>query len=375
MPAARGNLDMSKVAEPPSAKVVSRSPVQGSTTRSFGKTVGRVAVGLALLAGVIFGFRAWQHARTWVSTDDAFLAAHVEQVSSQIAARVESVMVRDNESVKPGQLLVKLDDRDLRMAVQQREAKLASAKADVAKAEALELGAQSAAQQAAAQLESAKAKSENSEIELSRSKRLRESGTVAQQDLDTAEKNAVTDRASVVAGEKQIASLQAGVRYATASLEAARASVAEAEANLATAKLNLSYAVITAKQDGRVTVKTVEPGNYVQPGQALMAIVSSHVWVEANYKETQLARLQPGQEAIVYVDAYPDLVLHGHVDSVQAGSGAQFSLLPPENATGNYVKVVQRVPVKIVLDLVEKDIPLLGPGMSVVPEIRVRNRE
>lgn len=104
-----------------------------------------------------------------------------------------------------------------------------------------------------------------------------------------------------------------------------------------------------------------------------MAIVSNHVWVKANYKETQLARLQPGQEAMVYVDAYPDLVLRGHVDSVQAGSGAQFSLLPPENATGNYVKVVQRVPVKIVLDLVEKDIPLLGPGMSVVPEVRVGN--
>ena len=364
---------MSKVAESPNAKVVSRGAVQGDARSSLGKTVVRVVVGLALLAGMIFGVRAWQHARMWVSTDDAFLDAHVEQVSSRIAARVESVLVRDNEVVKAGQLLVKLDDRDLRMAVQQREAKLASARADVAKAEALQLASQSAAQQAAAQLESAKAKAENSEIELSRSKRLRESGTVAQQDLDTAEKNAVTDRASVVAAEKQIGSLEAGVRYATASLEAARASVAEAEANLATVKLNLSYAEVTAKQDGRVTVKTVEPGNYVQPGQALMAIVSSRVWVEANYKETQLARLRPGQEAMVYVDAYPDLVLRGHVDSVQAGSGAQFSLLPPENATGNYVKVVQRVPVKIVLDLAEQDIPLLGPGMSVVPEVRVGN--
>lgn len=168
---------MSKVAEPPSARMVSRGSVQGDATRSFGKIVVRVIVGLALLAGVIVGFRAWQHARTWVSTDDAFLDAHVEQVSSQIAARFDAVLVRDNELVEAGQLLVKLDDRDLRMAVEQREAKLASAKADVAKAEALQVAAQSAAQQTAAQLESAKAKSENSEIELSRSERWRESGT------------------------------------------------------------------------------------------------------------------------------------------------------------------------------------------------------
>jgi membrane fusion protein, multidrug efflux system len=268
---------------------------------------------------------------------------------------------------------VALDDRDLRVATEQREAKLTSAKADVTKAEAQQIAAQAAALQVAAQLESAKAKSDNSQIELNRAKRLREAGAVAQQELDTAEKNALTDQASVVAGEKQVASLQAGIRYTEAAVEVAKAAVAEAEASLATARLDLSYAAIVAKQDGRVTVKTVEPGNYVQPGQELMAIVSGDVWIEANYKETQLAQVRPGQEAVVRVDAYPDLELHGHVDSIQAGSGAQFSLLPPENATGNYVKVVQRVPVKIVLDLAGKDIPLLGPGMSVVPEIRVRN--
>jgi membrane fusion protein, multidrug efflux system len=305
--------------------------------------------------------------------DDAFLNAHVERVSSRIAGRVESVRVQDNEFVHAGQLLVALDDRDLRVATEQREAKLTSAKADVTKAEAQQIAAQAAALQVAAQLESAKAKSDNSQIELNRAKRLREAGAVAQQELDTAEKNALTDQASVVAGEKQVASLQAGIRYTEAAVEVAKAAVAEAEASLATARLDLSYAAIVAKQDGRVTVKTVEPGNYVQPGQQLMAIVSGDVWIEANYKETQLAQVRPGQEAVVRVDAYPDLELHGHVDSIQAGSGAQFSLLPPENATGNYVKVVQRVPVKIVLDLAGKDIPLLGPGMSVVPEIRVRN--
>ena len=250
--------------------------------------------GVALLAGLVLGVRAWQHGRNWVGTDDAFLNAHVEQVSSRIAGRVESVPVRDNEFVRAGQLLVALDDRDLRVAIQQREAKLASAKADVTKAEAQALAAQAAALQVAAQLESAKAKSDNSEIELNRTKRLRETGAVAQQELDTAEKNELTDRAGVVAGEKQVASLQAGIRYAAAAIEVAKAAVAEAEADLATARLDLSYTTIVAKQEGRVTVKTVEPGNYVQPGQALMAVVSGDVWVEANYKETQLASVAAG---------------------------------------------------------------------------------
>ncbi len=337
------------------------------------KTVIRAVIGVAILAALIFGVRAWWHGHTWVGTDDAFLAAHVQQVSSRIAARVEDIPVKDNQFVHAGDLLVKLDDRDLQVAVQQMEAKLASAHADVAKAEAQKLAAESAAAQAVAQLESTRAKSDNSEIELNRSRKLRETGAVAQQELDTAIKNSITDSAGVTAAEKQINTMQAGIRYTGAALEATRAAVAVAEADLAKAKLNLSYATITAKQDGRITVKTVEPGNYVQPGQALMAVVSNEIWVEANFKETQLKHVRPGQPAVVRVDAYPDLELHGRVDSIQAGSGAQFSLLPPENATGNYVKVVQRVPVKITLELPSGDIPLLGPGMSVVPEIRVRN--
>lgn len=351
-------------------KLVAGAPPDQPAPNPQRKFLIRAIIGVVVALGLIFGGKSWLHARAWVSTDDAFLAAHVQQVSSRIAARVEAVPVQDNESVKAGQLLVQLDDRDLRVAVQQSEAGLKSAEADVAKAEAQGLAAQSAAGQAAAQLESAQAEATNSDLELARTTKLKQSGAVAQQALDTAVKNSQSDRAGVTAGQKQIASLQAGIQYTAAAMEVARASVAKAQAELDKARLNLSYATITAKQDGRVTVKSVEPGNYIQPGQALMSVVSSEVWVEANFKETQLARVRPGQDAVVRVDAYPDLELHGRVDSIQAGSGAQFSLLPPENATGNYVKVVQRVPVKITLDLSQKDIPLLGPGMSVVPEIR-----
>lgn len=365
--AARPAADVPAPATPLPAK--SQKPEPSPIRR----TVIRAVLGVAILAGVFFGAKAWLHSRVWVGTDDAFLDAHVQQVSSRIAARVDAVPVRDNEYVKKGQLLVQLDDRDLRVAVQQSEASLKSAQADVVKAQAQMLAAQSAAAQAVAQAESAQVTSENSDLELTRTEKLRQSGAVAQRDLDTALKTSQTDRSSLTAAQKQVGSLEAGIRYTAAAVDSAKAAVAKAQAELDKARLDLSYATITASQDGRVTVKSVEPGNYVQPGQSLMAVVSAEVWIEANFKETQLARVRPGQEAVARVDAYPGLELHGRVDSVQAGSGAQFSLLPPENATGNYVKVVQRVPVKITLDLSRDDIPLLGPGMSVVPEIRVRN--
>ncbi|MGH9807184.1 MAG: HlyD family secretion protein, partial [Terriglobia bacterium] len=157
-----------------------------------------------------------------------------------------------------------------------------------------------------------------------------------------------------------------------AQVVAARAEVSEAEAELHQAELQESYTKITAPEAGRVTNKSVEPGDYVQVGQPLFAIVSPQVWVTANFKETQLTDMRPGQPAEVEVDAYPSRALRGHVDSIQAGSGARFSLLPPENATGNFVKVVQRVPVKIVFDE-QPGVPrVLGPGMSAVPEVKVK---
>jgi membrane fusion protein (multidrug efflux system) len=159
---------------------------------------------------------------------------------------------------------------------------------------------------------------------------------------------------------------------AVARERTALAQVARSEAAVQQASLDLSYTKIFAPEAGRITRKRVERGAYVQVGQTLFVIVPDQVWVVANYKETQLEYMRPGQPASIHVDAYPDKVFHGHVDSIQAGSGAAFSLLPPENATGNYVKVVQRVPVKIVIDDPPDDEHVLGPGMSVVPEIQVR---
>ncbi len=365
---------MHAIAEPPKAASVSREfPGPKPQMKKLSKkNLLRTVIAAVLLAGIALGARQWHLARSWESTDDAYIAAHVQQVSSRIAARVASVPVKDNQFIRAGDVLVQLDKRDLEVAVKQAEAKLNSAKANVAKAEAQILAAEAGAGQAAAELESKQVEAQNAETDFARNRNLRKTGAVSQKELDNAETEARTNRSDANAAQQRVATVKAGIQYMIASLDAAKSAVAEAESGLEKAKLELSYATITATRDGRVTAKSVEPGNFVQPGQALMAIVSEDVWVEANFKETQLAEMRTGQEVVVHLDAFPELKLHGHVESIQAGSGAQFSLLPPENATGNFVKVVQRIPVKITLELPEKDAPLLGPGMSAVPHVRVR---
>ena len=176
-----------------------------------------------------------------------------------------------------------------------------------------------------------------------------------------------------MAAHKRVAVAQAQADLAAAQIKTAQAVVERNKAALEQAQLDLSYCDVKAAVSGLVTKKAVEPGDYLQVGQAVLSLVQEDVWVVANFKETQLQGMRPGQKAELELDAYPDHTFHGHVDSLQAGTGAAFSLLPPENATGNYVKVVQRVPVKIVFDLVPADAGmLLAPGMSVFPRVRVR---
>jgi membrane fusion protein (multidrug efflux system) len=258
-------------------------------------------------------------------------------------------------------------------------------------------------EQAKAEADSADARHKRDAADLSRYQEMAKTQTVSAQDLDhakTAEHITATD---LIAAQKKVDAQNAAVKEAEAALKAAKANLRKANARLITAQsapqriqqsrfqahvsgsnvdkakadmaqsqLNLSYTKIVAPCDGFVTKKTVEPGQFVQAGQSLLAIVPREVWVTANFKETQLTRMKPGQPVEIKVDAYPDRHLHGHVDSIQRGTGAIFSLLPPENATGNYVKVTQRVPVKIVFNQQEGDVPvLLAPGMSVVPDVDV----
>jgi membrane fusion protein (multidrug efflux system) len=275
-----------------------------------------IVIGTALAIVVIgYGAFAMFHSFTHETTDDAFIDVHFVSVAPKIAGRVAVVHVDDNQLVKKGDVLVEIDPRDFQIA-------LAQAKANLAKDKATQIQA----------------------------------ATTEKRAVDLFGRNVISnqDRDSSVAASQST----------KAAVEADEASVEQAE-------LNLSYTKITAPIDGYVTKEAVAIGDYLQVGQALMSLVPPRVWVIANFKETQLRNMRPRQPVQIDVDAYPDHPLHAHIDSIQAGSGAAFTLLPPENATGNYVKVVQRVPVKIILDEKEQMQRVLGPGMSVVPTVAV----
>ncbi|MFZ4775186.1 MAG: HlyD family secretion protein [Terrimicrobiaceae bacterium] len=331
----------------------------------------RMGVGLALALVLIFGIRSFLQSRGRESTDDAFIEAHVMQVSSKISEKVLRVLVEDNQIVKLGDLLIELDPQDTQALLNQAKANLDSAEAKLAEARA-RLGAEQAGQaQAQADVSETKALSDNAGQELARSKTLRSSGAIAQREYDQMMAGELSTKAALSSKQQKAIAAEAGINVAVAAVASAEAWVEQSRALLDTARFRMDNTKIHAPADGRVTRKNVEAGNFVQPGNALLAIVAPEVWVIANFKETQLNHLRPGQGVDVRVDSYPNLLLKGTVDSIQAGTGSRFSLLPPENATGNYVKVVQRVPVKIQLDL-PKDTPLLAPGMSVSPSVIVR---
>ncbi len=347
-----------------------------------------VIVLLALLAigGIFFGAVAAVHSLTHESTDDAFIDAHILSVAPKIGGRVTAVHVNDNQSVKKGDVLVELDPADAQAVLAQKRAA-----ADVAEARAR--NAEIAAEQADAHLTTLRAGYDAAAAsataaaadtvklrgDLARNKQLISTGAISKQDFDHSSTDTAASEATLDSKKKQNADAAAAylteeekaAESAHLQIQAAKAEAAEAEATLKQAQLQESYAKIVATEDGQVTNKAVEPGDYVQLGQALFALVAPQVWVTANFKETQLRQMHPGQPVAIEVDAYPGRPLQGHVDSIQAGSGARFSLVPPENATGNYVKVVQRVPVKIVFDEQPEVERTLGPGMSAVPDVRV----
>ncbi len=400
-----------------------REPIQPSRpARPWYRQPLRLAIILAAaLVVLVVGARYLRYAMTHESTDDAFLEAHVVAISPKVANYVSRVHIDDNSHVKGGELLVELDPRDFEARLAQAEANLAAAvaqhqgaainvrvtsttsgagvqqaEAGVRTAQRQVDGARSRLEQTRAQVVSAEAEATRAAADVRRYENLLKYGAVSHQerdnavattdkaaaDLDAARKaqQAAADafrqqEAQLAQEHARLASAQAApdqIAQSRAQADQLAAQIAQYEAAVHQAELDLSYTKLYAPEAGRVTRKSVEPGAYVQVGQTLFSIVPDRVWVVANFKETQLRHMRPGQPATVQVDAYPDRIFTGHVDSIQAGSGARFSLLPPENATGNYVKVVQRVPVKIVIDEAPDPQHLLGPGMSVVPEVRVR---
>jgi membrane fusion protein (multidrug efflux system) len=306
-----------------------------------------VKIGLAifvalLLVGVLIW---WLNARQYEDTDDAFIDTHIVNVAPQIAGLVIKVPINDNQLVHKGDLLVEISSADANTRLNQVQAQEAQAETQYQQAVATERGTA--------------AQAENAERDLARYRLLQRTSpaAVAQEQIDTAvatDKNAIAQRDA-----------------ARAQISGALALIKVDKTQIASAQLNLGYTRIFAPVDGHVTQRTVATGDYVSPGQAMMAIVPLKLWVTANFKETQLALMRVGQRVTVEVDACGDADVEGHVDSIQRGAGQAFGILPPENATGNYVKVVQRVPVKILLDRIPRDCTL-GPGMSVEPSVKVR---
>jgi membrane fusion protein, multidrug efflux system len=348
--------------------------------------VGALAVA-ALAAGAKYGWSYWQWAAVHETTDDAFIDGHVTQVTPRVAGHVLKVYVNDNQVVHAGDVLVELDPADFQAALAEAQGKLTAAQADLVAANGQVEQAKAQVTTAEAQVEQAKADEAAKQAEFERASQdlknyttAQRSGVVSDIELRKVQTDVRTTEAALNAGHKAVAAAEAQVAEAKATLQAregqvavSKAGIATAEAAVKTATLNLSYTQIKAATDGRVVKKNVEPGDYVIPAQmpALLGLVNNDVWVTANFKETQLAHMRAGEKVDLHVDAYPGVTFHGHVDSIQQGAGAYFSLMPPENATGNYVKVVQRVPVKITIDDADSQ-HLLGPGMSVVPEVEIR---
>jgi membrane fusion protein (multidrug efflux system) len=311
---------------------------------------------IVVIGGTIGGVIWWLHARQFVTTDDASIDTNVEHVAPRVSGRVEKVLVDDNETVQPGQVLARLDSSSYQAQLEQAQAAVSEAEGRLAQAKA-----QAAVSQA--EVGVAQANQQNAQQQLQRYQNASQAA-VSKQQLDNAIAAKAVAEAQVQAARKQAMAAQSQIAAAQGALQSAQAAVDQA-------KLQLSYAAIRAAHAGRVTHKSVAVGDFVQIGQQLMAIVPAEVWVTANFKETELAGMKPGQPATVHIDAYGK-DLKGHVDSISSGSAGAFSALPPENATGNYVKVVQRVPVKIVFDEKLNEQQPLGPGMSVEARVKVR---
>lgn len=328
---------------------------------------------LVVLAAMIGGLLWWLEARHWATTDDAYVDTDIVHLAPRAAGQVLNVLVADNQPVHAGQLLVELDASQAQTQLAQAEASRAQALSQIAQARA-QIGVSAAqVEQSQANTAGPAAQAANAERDYQRYLAVRTAtpAAVAPQQVDQARMTAINQAAQLRSAEKQVETSRAQLTSSRTQVSAGDAQLKTARAQMAQARLQLDYARITAPIDGHVAHKTIAAGNYAQPGQEVMSLVPNYLWVTANFKETQLAKVRVGQRVELKIDAYPDVRFEGHVDSIQRGAGQSFSVLPSQNASGNFVKVVQRVPVKIVIDRPRDAQHPLGPGMSVAPRVRI----
>jgi len=334
------------------------------------KPLVRIGLILLILLFIGAGMGYWYYVSIFVSTDDAYVSGYVGLISPQVPGRVAQVLVDNNDFVKKGQTLVTLEPQDYKVAVAQAEATLARLRQDLA-SQYVKVAT------ARAKVAEAKAHLKQAITDQGRYHNLYERRTVPKQTLDRVNTQYKVAKATLEQAQQEEREALAAIGGSTAIPLDQQPAIKEAQARLEQARLNQGYTKVTAHFSGYVTKRQVKVGNWVQPGQALMALVPLEIkdlWIEANYKETQLANVCIGQPAEVTIDAYPKTTFQGKVNSIMAGTGAAFSLLPPENATGNWVKVVQRVPVKIVLLPPFPENRPLRLGMSSYVTIDTRER-
>ena len=334
------------------------------------KTSVRISLVVLLLLLVGAGLGYWYHIHLFVSTEDAYVSGHVGVVSPRVPGRVTAVLVDNNQQVTPGQVLLTLDPADYQVAVDQAAANLARLRQDLAQRYVKVSTAQAKVAQADANFRHAG-------IDRKRYTGLYERRTVPKQTLDKVTTTYQVTRAELDQARQKVREALATIGGSTSLPLEEQPALKEAQAKLDQARLNLGYTKVKSEIEGFVTRRQVTVGNWVQPGQPLMMLVpmeTSRLWIQANYKETQMTHVYVGQPATVQLDIYPGAKFKGKVDSIMAGTGSAFSLLPPENATGNWVKVVQRIPVKIVLlPPFPADCPLrLGTSCEVAIDTRIR---
>ena len=332
--------------------------------------IGAVVIG----AAGFYAYDWWTNGRFIVSTDDAYVGADAATIAPKITGYIKTVAVSNNEHVKAGDPLVIIDDADYRIALGQAEAQIASAEATVARIGEQISAGEAQVKQAEAQVASSKAAAQNAKSDFDRDTSLVAKSFVTVQAVDTARTAMLQANAAAAAADAGLTAAKANVAVVTAQRTEAERSLEQIKLARDQAALNLDHTIIRAPYDGVVGNRAAEPGAFVQPGQRLMAVVPlDQVYVDANFKETQLAGLKPGQSVKVAVDAYPGTPITGTVESISPASGAVFSLLPPENATGNFTKIVQRLAVRVRLtgDAVAEG--LIRPGMSVVASIDTRS--
>lgn len=375
LPAAEAVAGMRLPAEPvPPAPVASIEMSQPARKRRLRPLLLATAAIAALAGAADLGWRYWTTGRFQVSTDDAYVKADSTTIAPKVSGYIATVLVRDNEAVRTGQVLARIDDRDFRVSLAQAGAQVEAAEANIASKQAALAAQRSAIDAAKATIDVARAEETFAEQDNQRYAQLAKTGYGSVQTAQQAASRIATARAAVTRDTAALASAVRQLDVIKAELSQAQAALDSAKAARDQAALNLSYTALVAPVDGVVGNRTLRVGQYVQAGTQLMAVVPTQAaYIVANYKETQLTHVQAGQRVTVEVDTFPGRLFQGHVDSLSPASGQEFALLPPDNATGNFTKVVQRIPVKIVLDQTGALPVVLRPGMSVYPTIDTRS--